>query len=367
MKRYEAADLTCSRLIKLYPKFEDGISARARLRMLQGDTIKALEDLDASLKLSPAMLNPYLMRAEIYAKQKKWAEASADMDQAIKLHPQDADYYLNRAYLRYNNDDFIGAMADYNTALELRPYNVSALFNRALLRYEVRDLVRAVKDLDEVLKIEPENFHARYNRALMLLELGNYREAIKGFESIASRYPRFYPAYYAIAEAYHKMGDMRAAMMNVHKAEELIKRYVKNPKGFKLDKPTIASGTNTKGFDDDKAVGSDEEESDMKVMERFNQLVTVSASGQPQLSYNERIKGRVQDRNMSVEPEASYSLSFNESPRSLKITSNYFRELDDFNQGNYVAEKIYLSPGVSGPEDEKSAEDIFAKVEYYNG
>lgn len=369
LKRYESSDSTFSRLLKLYPKFEDGISARARLRMLQGDTIKALEDLDAALKLSPAMLNPYLMRAEIYSRQKKWAEACADMDEAIKLHPQDADYYLNRAYLRYNNDDFIGAMADYNTALEIRPYNVSALFNRALLRYEVRDLERAVKDLDEVLKIEPENFHALYNRALMLLELGKYREAIKGFESIASRYPRFYPAYYAMAEAHHKMGDMRAAMMNVHKAEELIKRYVKNPKGFKLDKPTIASGTNTKGFDDNKEEdsGEDEEESDMKVMERFNQLVTVSATEHPQLSYNERIKGRVQDRDMAVEPASSYSFSFSESPRSLKITSNYFRELDDFNQGGYVAEKLYLSPGVKSPEDEESAGEIFAKVDYYNG
>lgn len=367
LKRFASADSTFFRLLKLYPKFEDGISARARLRMLQGDTIKALEDLDASIKLSPAMLNPHLMRAEIYSKQKRWADACSDMDEAIKLQPQDADYYLNRAYLRYNNDDFIGAMADYNTALELRPYNVSALFNRALLRYEVRDLARAVKDLDEVLKIEPENFHARYNRALMLLELGRYREAISGFESIASRYPRFYPAYYAIAEAHHKMGDMRAAMMNVHKAEELIKRYVKNPKGFKLDKPTIASGTNTKGFDDNKEEGSDEEESDMKVMERFNQLVTVSASDQQQLSYNERIKGRVQDRDMTAEPEDSYSFSFFESPRSLKITSNYFRELDDFNQGGYIAEKIYLSPGVSSPEDEQTAQSIFGKIDYYNG
>ncbi|MDE6683471.1 MAG: tetratricopeptide repeat protein [Muribaculaceae bacterium] len=367
LKCYSGADSTFSKLLRLYPRFEDGITARARLRMLEGDTVKALEDLTASIKLAPASLNPYLMRSEIYSRQKRWEEAASDMDEAIKLHPQDADYYLNRAYLRYNNDDFFGAMADYNYAIELRPYNTAALFNRALLRYEVRDLGRAARDLEEVLKIEPDNFHARYNRALILLELGEYKEAINGFESIARKYPRFYPAYYAIAEAKHKMGDMRGAIMNVNKAEDLIKRYVKNPGTFKLDRPTIASGTNTKGFSDEEDKENGDEESDIKVMEKFNQLVTVSSSQSPQLSYNEKIKGRVQDRDMNVEPEPLYSLSFYESPKSLRTTSNYFRDLDDFNQHGYIQEKVFLTPGFPSVDSEEQAQEIFKKAEYYNG
>ena len=366
LKRYAGADSTFSRLLRLYPRFEEGITARARLRMLEGDTVRALSDLEQSISVSPSSLNPHLFRAELYSKQKRWAEACADMDEAIRLHPQDADYYLNRAYLRYNNDDFFGAMSDYNYALELRPYNAAALFNRALLRYEVRDLARAVKDLDEVLKIEPDNFHARYNRALILLELGEYRDAMKGFDEIVKRYPRFYPAYYAMAEARHKMGDMKGAMMYVHTAEDLIKKYVKNPGTFKLDRPTIAAGTtNTQGLGDEE--GSEDEERDIRVMERFNQLVTVSSSSAPQLSYNEKIKGRVQDRDMNVEPEPLYSLSFYESPRSLQITSNYFRELDDFNQGGYIGRKIYLTPGAQGPATEEEAAEIFNRVEYYGG
>lgn len=368
LKRYPSADSTFSHLMRLYPKFEDGITARARLRLLEGDTVKAIEDLTASIKLAPANLNPYLMRAEILSRQKKWEEAAADMDEAIKLHPQDADYYLNRAYLRYNNDDFFGAMSDYNYAIELTPFNAAALFNRALLRYEVRDFERAVKDLDEVLKIEPDNFHARYNRSLIQLELGEYRDAIKGFESIAKKYPRFYPAYYAMAEAYHKMGDMRQAIMNVNKAEDLIKKYVKNPTTFKLDRPSIASGANTKGFEEEDSDSDTEDiDNDIKVMEKFNQLVTVSSTQSPQLSYNEKIKGRVQDRDMNVEPEPLYSLSFYESPASLRTISNYFRELDDFNQGNYIREKVYLTPGVPSLENEERAQEVFAKAEYYGG
>ena len=49
LKRYAGADSTFARLMRLYPRFEDGITARARLRMLEGDTLKALEDLTASI------------------------------------------------------------------------------------------------------------------------------------------------------------------------------------------------------------------------------------------------------------------------------------------------------------------------------
>ncbi|MDE7413203.1 MAG: tetratricopeptide repeat protein [Muribaculaceae bacterium] len=370
LKRYADADSTLNHLLRLHPRFEDGVTARARLRLLEGDTIRALADLTESISLSTANLNPYLMRAEILAKNKQWKEAAADMDEAIRLQPQDADFYLNRAYLRYNSDDYFGAMADYNYALELRPYNAAALFNRALLRYEVHDLRRSAKDFEEVLKIEPDNFHARYNRALILLEAGDYREAIKGFDAIIKRYPRFYPAYYAKAEAYHKMGDMRSAIINVHSAEELIKKYVKNPKTFKLDRPMIAQGTtNTKGHKEDKGSSSQEgdEESDIQVMERFNQLVTVSATETQQLSYNEKIKGRVQDRDMNVEPAASYSFSFFDSPQSLKNTSNSFRNLNDFNQSGYISEKIYLTPGQSAVSDEKDSEWLFGRLDYYMG
>ena len=351
--------------MRLYPRFDDGITARARLRLLEGDTVKAIDDLTVSIGITPTSINPYLLRAEILAGRKQWAEAAADMDEAIRLQPQEADYYLNRAYLRYNNDEFFGAMADYNYALELKPYNAAALFNRALLRYEVRDLERAIKDLDEVLKIEPDNFHAQYNRSLMMLEAGKYREALKGFDQIAKRYPRFYPVYYAMAEAWQKLGDMRTAMMNVYKAEELIKKYVKNPRQFKLDRPSIASGSTNNGMEENPDSAQDED-NDMKVMEKFNQLVTVSGTSSTQLSYNERIKGKVQDRDMSIVAQPSYMLSFRESPRSLKTTSNYFRDLDLFNGNRYIKEKIYLNPAENSSE-EQDMSSLFSISEYYTG
>ncbi len=362
LKRKDDAEKTFEVLLRIYPKFEDGYAARGRMRVLNGDTVGALADLDKSIEISRIQVNPLLIRSGIYADQKRWAEASADLDAAIRLKPQEADLYINRAYLRYNQDDYFGAMSDYNYTLELEPYNTAALFNRALLRYEVKDLNRAAEDLKKVLQYEPDNFHARYNLGLVNMERGNHREALEDLDVITRKYPRFYPAYYAKAEVYRDMGNMRAAMQQAHTGDELVSRYVANPEKNPLDRPVIASG---KTRMDNETYNEDEDE--MEVMNRFNQLVTVGgAKDQPQLSYNEKIKGRVQDRDLSVEPEPSYSLSLLDSPVTLKSTSNYFRELDDFNQRQYISDRVYLCAGLR-PMDETAMQNLFSRADYYEG
>ena len=263
--------------------------------------------------LTRSLINPFLLRAQIEWARKEWDKAGEDLNAAIHLQPEAPDLYVNRAFIRYNSDDFFGAMSDYNYTLELDPKNTSALFNRALLRYEVKDVARAVDDLSNVLELEPDNFHAHYNRGLMNLELGNNKEALEDFEIIARKYPRFYPVYYAIAETKRNMGDMRSAMQFAHKADTMVENYVKNPDKNPLDRPTIAAAE-TK----DARESQNGDESEIEVMNRFNRLVTVSEAVETQLSYNEKIKGRVQDRNVQVDTEPLYLVTLIPAPATLK-------------------------------------------------
>ncbi len=354
LKRYNSADSTFSTLLRQFPKFEEGFSARARLNLERGDTIAALGDLDSALKLSKSLINPYLMRAAIEWKRKEWDKAAEDMDAAIRLRPEVADLYVNRAFIRYNSDDFFGAMSDYNYALELEPENTSALFNRALLRYEVKDLSRSEDDMTSVLKIDPANFHALYNRGLIRLEQNKNKEALADFDAITKKYPRFYPVYYAMAEAHRNLGDMRSAMQLAYHADDLVKKYVKNPEKNPLDRPAIAAAESNDVNDH-----TDHEESEMEVMDKFNRLVTVSQAVETQLSYNEKIKGRVQDRNVQVEPEPMYALTLSETPVTLKSVSNYFRDLDDLNRQRYISKQFYLNPGTPSAFDEDDAQRLF--------
>lgn len=363
LKKYAEADSTFRTLLRLYPKFGDAHAAYGQMMVQRGDTAQALEEISKAVELTTGNIQPYLLRAEIAVRQKRWSEAVGDMDEAIRLKPHEADLYVNRAFVRYNLDDYFGAMADYNYALDLDAYNYSALFNRALLRYEVKDLNRAATDFEGVLRMQPDNFHALYNLGLVNLERHKYHAALDNFNRIARRYPRFYPALYARAECLRSLGDMRGAIASAHAADELIRGYVKNPVRNPLDRPAIQVGeANTRG--NGSSPDPDTPEDENAVMERFNQLVTIGSASSAQLSYNDRIKGKVQDRDISVEPEPSYALSFNPTPESLKASSNYFRELDDFNQRGYIPEKIYVTAGAAaGGEGEY--EKIFALADYY--
>ena len=340
--KFDSADSTFSVLIRQYPHFDDAYTARAKLNMEKKDTTAALADLETALSISKTQINPYLMKAEIAWNRKDWENAGAAIDAAIRLRPELPDLYVNRAFIRYNSDDFFGAMSDYNYALELDPSNTPAYFNRGLLRYEVKDLEKAEYDMSRVIDLNPENVHAYFNRGLIRLEEGKYKEALGDFRFIENKYPRFYPIYYAMAEAQRNLGNIQQAAALAHKGEQMVEKYVENPEKNPLDRPTIAASESRSV----KHNGETSEESEEEVMDRFNRLVTISQVAETNLSYNERIKGRVQDRDVSVEIEPTYAVSLAAPPVSLKSISNYFREIDDLNGLRLTEETFYLTPGM---------------------
>ena len=358
LKRYEAADSTFATLLRCNPGFEDAWCARARLNLLRGDTVAALADADKTLQLSKSVANAYLIKAQIMAARSQWPEALESLDEVIRLNPAEPDFYINRAYLRYNDSNFFGAMADYNYALELDPGNPFALFNRALLRFEVKELDNAEADFTRVLEMDPKNFHALYNRGLVRLELDKNRQAREDFLKIAAQYPRFYPVYHALAETSRRLGDLQAVGKYIRQADALVSGYVHDPGKNPLDRPTIEAGKSHVGGD------LAEEPDETEVMERFNQLVTASVTEEPRMAFNDRIKGRVQDRAVSVAPEPAFVLSFTPPETSLRNTSHYLRQIDDINQYNYLPDKIYLRAGLP-LADEHEISRLFSREEAY--
>ena len=358
IEHYEEADSTLTRLIRIYPKNDEAYAARGQLHLMNNDTVAALADIDKAIELSDKHQQPFLLKADIEINRKNWPEALKAMDHVIEFQPHDAFLYLNRAFIRYNLDDFFGAMSDYNKTIELDPANNYALFNRALLRYEVKDLIRAALDFEELQRREPNNFHVAYNLGLIEYEQGKYSAAIKQFQNVTKKFPRFFPAFYAIADCYQKLGNTRAAVENVLKAEGLIKAYVNDPKKNRLYRPPIESGIS---YDVDRKY---DDKDDVDVMSRYNQLITAGRVSDTQISFNDKIKGRVQDRDINVDIEPIYYISLIDSPSSLKITSNFFPELDDFNNRKYVGQKLFFIPAAELSEEEyQSLFDLAGKFQ----
>lgn len=346
---YTAADRTFARLLKTYPRFDSGYIGRAKLRLAQGDTISALDDLNHALKINKNATNAYVMRADIaISSSKDYANALADMDEAIKLQPQFAGYFVNRAFLRYNLDDYFGAMADYDYAIQLEPLNTAALFNRGLLRAEVHDNNKAIDDFTKVLQLDPDNYHALYNRALLYKDIADYRSSVSDLDKVIEAFPDFAGAYFVRSESLRLLGENTSAERDYRKSMALSKQPVK-------------TGDNT---DTDEAPHTESQED---VANRFTSLLTIANTAQVKEEYNTAgIKGRVQDHNVTIEIEPYFTPSYYVTTTELKEVPYYIKEIDDVNATRMLRFVVMVTNHEPQLTDEEAIARHFSSIEYYN-
>lgn len=363
-----AADSTYVTLMRRFPNFDSGYLGRARLRLLQKDTVSAKADIEQALKLNPNAVNGYVMRADIAINSgADYESALKDMDAAIKLQPRHAGFFINRAFLRYMTDDFNGAFADYDYALQLEPENTIAIFNRGLLRAEVHDNNKAVADFTRVLELSPDDYKTLYNRAIILAEIGDYKQSIADLDRLIEAFPDFAAAYFVRFDTKRRKGDMAGAERDYKKSLDLAKTKVVN-------NPLIPSQENRTGTSEEgeSAGNSDTAETpggltQEEVKRRFSSLTTIADNSRPEQIYNSKeIRGKVQDRNIVVELEPIFLVTYYTSPTELKESGDYLREVDDINATRALRFVLQVTNREPASTDEDVAKRHFESIGYYN-
>lgn len=354
IKDYESAEKSYAALLKAHPGFDNGYIGRAKLRLATGDTISALQDLNKAIEINKNATNAYVLRADIAIKNEKdYEKALDDMNIAIKLQPQYSGFFINRAFLRYNLDDYFGAMADYDYAIQLDPLNTAALFNRGLLRAEVHDNNKAIDDFSKVLSLNSNDYRSLYNRAMLYKDIQDYKNALADINRVIDAYPSFAGAYFLRYEINRLNGDMRNAEKDYNKSMALAKQ----PATKTETAATNATDGNT----------SSETEPQEVVANRFTSLLTIENETDVQEEYsNKSIRGRVQDRNMSIEAEPMFALSYYSSPSQLKENSYYIKEADDLNATRILRFVLMVTNREPQLTDEADIKRHFESIEYYN-
>lgn len=350
IKEYDKSEESYARLLKIYPKYENGYLGRAHLRLAKGDTLQAIADIDTCLKLSRNIASAFVMRAQINMNYRKdFSLALEDMNEAIKLEPNYAGYFINRAYMKYNLDDYFGAMADYDYAVGIEPTNVTAHFNRGLMLTEVSENNKAIEDFSYVLRSEPDNFLARYNRALLYSKTGQYRQAISDYDIVLERYPNFEAGLFARSECKRKLGDLAGGERDYNRSRELQKQ-----------KKRI-----TESSDSDEEEAVEKVESESAVMNKFNTLLTVETDNSVKAKYENKTRGRIQDNNVKIDPEPMFFLSYYIQEDKLRDNTNYIKEVTELNDSRLLPFTIGLS-NVQVRLYEDQINKHFNSIEYYN-
>lgn len=337
------AKSTFEHLIKRFPKYEEGYLGRARLRLEMKDTIGARADIDKALSINSNAVNAYLLRADIAIHSgRDFKSALADMDKAVKLRPEAAGFYINRAYLRYMNDDIHGAFEDYDRAIGLEPDNTAAIFNRGLLRAEVHDTNRAIDDFSQVLDLDSEDYKTLYNRAILLAEIGSFDKALKDLDKVIDAFPDFAGAYFLRYDIKRRKGDMRSAQKDYDKSMSLAKATVQltpdkqfggAATGSRSTSGSESSGSATAASpENDTSVAETVTETQEQVKRRFTSLTTIRSNYSPDKDFSASdIRGKVQNKEMVVELEPPFMLTYYTSPTEINLSSEYIREVDEIN------------------------------------
>ncbi len=355
---YDAAMASYSDIIDRQSSFDAAYIGRARLNLTLKDTISALDDINQAIKINPNSVNAYIIRADISINQQhNYQEALADMDKAIKLQPRSVGLFINRAFLRYKLDDYFGAMSDYDYALQLDPLNLTALFNRSVLRTEVRDYNNALEDLDQIIALNPTNYRALFNRAAVHNELRQYKKALADADAIIAAFPELASAYILRFDIRKRMGD-KAAKKDYDYALKIAKQQ------NKIDGEALSADEIIAQFDSKE--NSDEQNSTAL---KFNQLLTISNNENLDQDYSGNginIRGRIQERNISIEPEPIFVVTYYSSPTELKPTGEYLKEVDEVNRTHSLNYILQVTNREASLRDSIEIKRHFASIEYYN-
>ena len=314
--------------------------------------------------MDPYYAPAYGNRAILHYQTKDFDKALADLNEAIRLDPRESGYFINRGLVRYQKNNLRGAMADYDQVISMDKENLIARFNRGLLRFQVGDNNRAIEDFDVVLQLEPDNYMAYYNRALLRYETGDYRGAVSDYDIVLNEYPNFLPGYYSRAEAKKKMHDIAGADRDVWTAYQKEEQMKKDRAAGK----STASSSNNVAANGTSGSSSGEEntrEQSDKNIDKFNRLVVYDKEEERRSKYQNEVRGRVQDRNVRVDLEPEFVLTFYEKPDAVKKQLYYSRMVDDFNQQMLLKMKLLITNEEAAlTEDQVAAH--FASIDDYS-
>lgn len=115
------------------------LNRQGSLKLLRGDTVGALEDLNRALQLDPNYAPAYVNRSYVYNQLRQPEAALADAEQAIRLDAGIPEAFFSRGVAYLQLGDREAALQDFRGAMAL--FSQSGNFaNQTLLQQLLRQL-----------------------------------------------------------------------------------------------------------------------------------------------------------------------------------------------------------------------------------
>ncbi len=298
LNQHSEADHLLDTMIVRWPDYARCYMLKAHIAAVRGDTVSADSLLVRTLSLDSTDVDAMSALAMLSLQRQQYERSESIYNQAITLSPRMSGLYINRALARYQQTNLRGAMEDYNSALVVAPDNYLAHYNRALLSMQVGENDMAIADFDFVLARRPNDRLALYNRAILAQQTGDYKRAIADYTTIIDEFPEFISAYVNRSYCYARVGENRRSEADNRKV---------------LDLQLEHAYTKTEVINPLDTLTRDMSDTDI---EDYDKLVTDESENMAPF-YASEYRGRIQNRQVTVEYQPLYAMTFFKADNGL--------------------------------------------------
>ncbi|MBP8725715.1 MAG: tetratricopeptide repeat protein [Saprospiraceae bacterium] len=185
--------------------------ALSQAYLMQAESRKALDAIDAALRLFPNHIPSLLEAARLRLILQQHIPAMALLDKVFLRDPSQPDAWYLAGHLFLEMGDTARAVNAYQKAVDTRPdmRNAWKQLGDVLTALHIE---RAISYYDNALRLdstEPELYH---NKAYALNLFGNRAEAIELFRQLCSRFPSYEPGFYHLALLLAESDSTQAAV-----------------------------------------------------------------------------------------------------------------------------------------------------------
>lgn len=182
----EAMMKAYSRLLDEDPHDAETLFRRANIYYKQSDYIKALDDINNTLKYLPendtdTRLQALQLRANIYMMQHKYDKALADLNEQLKADPQNYVAIYQRATALYELGRYPEAKSDFHLLRQSNSRSQEALFGLARVAVKENNLGLADELASQAVEITPSSSQVYMRRAAVRSLAGNDQGAVDDY------------------------------------------------------------------------------------------------------------------------------------------------------------------------------------------
>ena len=189
--------------------------------MLSGETHKAIEAFEESVRLSPLLGEALVNLGVLYSKIGRHQDAIERLSRAADAMEENSRIYFQLGFSHSRIGENKVAVDAFNKAIDIDPDYADAHYNKGSIHLKNENFKKAIKSFGEVIRLNAGNVDAYLGMGAAYIGSGNGQAAISTYERVIRLQPKSRNAHYHLFVENKRIGNEKAAQGHLDLLERL--------------------------------------------------------------------------------------------------------------------------------------------------